>query len=160
MQSLNEVAPAFVEMAHEIVWAAVATVGPDERLRSRVLHPIWQWEGDELVGWVATGPTPVKTAHLAHNPHVSANYWAPSQDNCTAECTATWFHDDETCTRIWELFESTPEPAGYDPTMIPVWTAPTDETFSVLRLDPWRLRVMPAAAMLEGTGEGILNWRA
>ena len=40
----------------------VATVDPDNRPRSRVLHPIWEWDGEELVGWVATAPTPLKVA--------------------------------------------------------------------------------------------------
>ena len=67
MDELSETAPAFVEMAHRIVWASVATVGPDERPRSRVLHPIWEWDGERLTGWVATGPTPLKVEHLEHS---------------------------------------------------------------------------------------------
>ena len=56
MADLRTVAPAFVEMAHEIVWASVATVGSDGRPRSRVLHPYWEFDGNNLVGWIATGP--------------------------------------------------------------------------------------------------------
>jgi hypothetical protein len=51
MNDLNEVAPAFVEMAHRIVWASVATVDAHRRPRSRILHPIWQWDGARLLGW-------------------------------------------------------------------------------------------------------------
>lgn len=39
MDELNAVAPAFVEMAHRIVWASVATVDGQGRPRSRILHP-------------------------------------------------------------------------------------------------------------------------
>ena len=71
MQPLETVAPAFVEMAHQIVWASVATVDRRDRPRSRVLHPIWQWDGSTLRGWIATGPTPLKRAHIDRSPHLS-----------------------------------------------------------------------------------------
>lgn len=63
-------APAFVAMAHRIVWATAATVDAEGRPRSRILHPYWEWDGDagSLVGWIATGPTPLKRAHLARSP--------------------------------------------------------------------------------------------
>ncbi|MCB8968188.1 MAG: pyridoxamine 5'-phosphate oxidase family protein, partial [Ardenticatenaceae bacterium] len=48
MHELTEIAPAFVEMAHRIVWCNAATVDSKGRPRSRVLHPIWQWDGTRL----------------------------------------------------------------------------------------------------------------
>jgi hypothetical protein len=101
MASLDEIATPFVAVAHRIVWASVATVDAHGRPRSRVLHPYWEWDGESLVGWIATGPTPVKTAHLARSPYVSVNYWDAEHDVATAECAVTWQHDDDTCTRIW-----------------------------------------------------------
>src|SRR4051794_14018589 len=74
VKPLKQVAPAFVKMAHQIVWCSVATVDSDSRPRSRVLHPLWQWDGRELIGWIATGPTPTKRAHLKASPYVSCNY--------------------------------------------------------------------------------------
>lgn len=53
MTAFNEIA-AFVEMAHNIVWCTTATVDAKRRPRSRVLHPLWQWEGETLTGWIAT----------------------------------------------------------------------------------------------------------
>lgn len=144
----SEVAPAFVEMAHQIVWCTAATVDTQGRPRSRVLHPIWQWDGEQLVGWIATGPTPTKRAHLAHSPFISCNYWTPSQDTCVAECRASWAFDDATRKWLWKLFETTPPPVGYDPSIIPQWEAPTSDSFAALRLEPWRLRVFPGAALL------------
>ena len=85
MTTLNEIAPAFIDMAHRIVWCSAATVDAKGRPRARVLHPIWQWDGAELTGWIATGPTPIKRAHLAASPHLSCNYWSPNQDTCVAE---------------------------------------------------------------------------
>ena len=157
MSSLAEIAPAFIETAHRIVWATVATIDTDDRPRSRVLHPIWEWDDERLVGWIATGPTPVKVAHLAHRPFASVNYWDQQHDIATAECEVTWHHDDATCTRVWDLFEQGPEPVGYDPSTIPVWTEPTRPEFAVLRLEPWRLRVFPGSMLLSGEG-AILDW--
>lgn len=148
MTPLPEIAPTFVEIAHRIVWATVASVDTSDRPRSRVLHPLWEWDGTTLTGWIATGPTPLKLAHLAHTPYLSVNYWDPQHDVATAECHATWHRDDETCARVWQAFVDAPAPVGYDPSMIPAWTDPSDAAFAVLRLDPWRLRVMPAAALL------------
>lgn len=159
MNSLAETAPAFVEMAHRIVWCSAATVDAKGRPRSRVLHPIWEWDGSSLVGWIATGPTPTKRAHLEASPYVSLNYWAPDQDTCVAEGRATWAFDDATRTRVWNLFKDAPAPVGYDPAMIPNWNAPTDDAFAALRVDPWRLRVFPGSVLM-GQGGDVLTWRA
>jgi hypothetical protein len=154
---LARIAPALIDMAHRIVWATVSTVDRQGRPRSRILHPYWIWDGEELVGWIATGPTPLKRAHLERTPFVSVNYWSPEQDTCTAECRATWSFDDDTRRWVWQLFEEGPEPVGYDPAIVPAWKdGPTSAAFAALRLDPWRLRVLPGTAMLGG-GE-ILTW--
>lgn len=158
MNNLTETAPAFVEMAHRIVWASAATVDAQGRPRSRVLHPIWQWDGAKLTGWIGTSATPTKRAHLEASPFMSLNYWASNQDTCVAECRAAWAFDDETRTRVWELFASTPPPIGYDPKIIPAWTSPTCEAFAVLRLEPWRLRVFPGSLWM-GQGGQILTWQ-
>jgi len=155
---LEEVAPAFVEMAHRIVWCSAASVDAQGRPRSRVLHPIWEWDGTKLVGWIATGPTPVKRAHLAQSPHLSLNYWAPSQDTCVAECRAEWVFDDAGRERVWNLLKNGPSPVAYDPAIIPGWDNPRVDAFAGLRLDPWRLRVMPGSMMMGGGGE-VLVWQ-
>lgn len=158
MNSLAETASAFVNMAHSIVWCSVATVDGKGRPRSRVLHPIWLWDGKELIGWIATGPTPTKRAHLQAHPFVSLNYWSPIQDTCVAECRATWAFDDATRTKVWELFANGPAPVGYDPKMIPGWTSPTAASFAALKLEPWRLRVFPGTVLM-GKGGNVLTWQ-
>jgi Pyridoxamine 5'-phosphate oxidase len=157
---IDKVGPAFIAMAHRIVWATVATADAGGRPRSRVLHPIWERTDDgSLVGWIATSPTPLKRAHLAAHPNASVTYWAPDHDTCTAECDATWYLDDETRVRVWEWLKATPLPLGYDPAIIPAWAdGPRSSAFAVLRLDPWRLRVLPGSLMGGGTGE-LLVWR-
>jgi hypothetical protein len=157
VEGLARVAPAFVEMAHRIVWCTATTVDRANRPRSRILHPIWQWDGHDLTGWIATSPTPVKRAHLAHSPYLSCGYWAPSHDTCVAECEAEWATDDETCTAVWERFRTGPEPVGYDPAMVPAWDSPTSPSFAALRLTPWHVRVFPGTVLL-GQGGEVLDW--
>ena len=154
MATLAEIAPGFVEMAHQIVWCTVATVDAKNRPRSRILHPIWEWDGENLVGWIATGKTPVKAAHIAISPNVSCNYWAPTQDTCLAECAANWVEDQALKNRIWDLFANGPAPVGYDPAMIPGWENASSPGFDPLRLDPWRIRVMPGSARMDGSFAG------
>lgn len=153
MNKLNDVAPAFVAMAHQIVWCSAATVDASGRPRSRILHPIWHWDGKTLTGWIATGPTPVKRAHLEASPFISCNYWSPSQDTCVAECEAQWAFDDATRQQVWNMFVNGPAPVGYDPAMIPGWDNALSPTFAALKLTPWRLRVMPGEVLTQGKGE-------
>ena len=130
MNELSDVAPAFVEMAHRIVWASAATVDRKQRPRSRILHPYWEWSDGALVGWVATGPTPVKAAGLANSPYLSVTYWHPSHDTCTAECHTTWLDGQGEKERIWQMFVDAPAPVGYDPAIVPAWKdGPTSPAF-------------------------------
>jgi hypothetical protein len=58
------------------------------------------------------------------------------------------------------MFANGPEPVGYDPRIIPQWRdGPTSEDFAVLRLWPYRLRVMPGTVMTKGEGT-TLTWLA
>ena len=154
MSSLETTAPPFVEMAHRIVWATAATVDTAGRPRTRVLHPIWEWEGTTLTGWVLTSPLSVKAAHLARTPQMSFTYWAPDHDTCTADCDVDWESSPEQRRAGWDRFAQAPEPVGYDPRIIPGWESPDAPAFGVLRLRPTALRVMLGTAMGEP-----LAWR-
>jgi hypothetical protein len=158
VNDLATVAPAFVEMAHQIVWCSAATVDRAQRPRTRILHPYWEWDGSDLTGWIATGPTPTKRAHLDHSPYLSCSYWAPTHDTCVADCRATWRLDDTTRERVWETFKHLPPPVGYDPALIPVWDSPRSPAFAVLELSPWSIRVFPGS-VLRGQGGDVLSWR-
>jgi hypothetical protein len=157
--SLNEIAPVFIEMAHRIVWCSAASVDAHGRPRSRVLHPIWQWDGARLAGWIATSPTPTKRAHLQASPYLSLNYWTPSHDTCVAECRAALVFDDETRSMVWNMFLNAPPPLGYNPRIVPAWESPQCDAFAVIRVEPWRIRLLPASAM-SGQGGKVLTWRA
>lgn len=158
MSSLATTAPAFVEMAHRIVWSIAATVDDDGRPRTRVLHPIWEWNGADLTGWVLTSPLSPKAAHLVTTPQVSFTYWAPSHDTCTADCDVEWEDAPEQRRAGWDRFAHAPEPVGYDPQIIPGWESPEAPAFGVLRLHPTALRVMPGTLLGGGPGE-LHTWR-
>jgi hypothetical protein len=44
VSSFAEIEPEFIERAHRMVWCDMATVGPDGRPRTRIVH--LEWEGD------------------------------------------------------------------------------------------------------------------
>ena len=62
--SFAELEADFIERVHSAVWCNVSTLDARNRLRSRILHPIW--EG--LTGWIATRRLSPKAAHLARHP--------------------------------------------------------------------------------------------
>lgn len=157
-KNLAEVAPPFIEMAYQIVWCSAATVDSHNRPWSRVLHPIWQWDGTSLVGWIGTAPTSLKRRQLDANPQMTVNYWHPNQDTCTANCRAEMLLDEETRVKVWDMFLNGPEPVGYDPTLIPGWDHPMSEGFGVIRVEPWWVRVFPGTVLM-GQGGEVLTWR-
>lgn len=158
MSTLAAVAPPFVAMAHRIVWCVAATTGAGQRARTRVLHPVWEWDGTDLTGWIATSPRSPKAADLRRVPAVSLTYWSPDHDTCTADCDAVWDETDDAREAGWRRFKDAPEPVGYDPAIIPGWDAPSSPSFGMLRLHPRRLRVMPGSVLMAGQGE-VLSWR-
>ncbi len=158
MATLTEIAPPFVEMAHRIVWCAAATVDVHGRPRSRVLHPVWDWDGATLRGRIATSPDSPKAADLAVMPSISLTYWAPNHDTATAECGAAFDPSPEARAALWERFKTAPAPVGYDPAFIPGWDTPASPGFGCLVLEPRSIRVMPGSVLLKGEGEVAL-WR-
>ena len=158
MTDLASIAPAFVQMAHRIVWCTVATTDLQGRPSSRVLHPIWEWNGDDLIGWIATSPESLKAKHLGATPSISLTYWAANHDTCTADCDVVWDVTPELRAAGWDRFKNGPTPVAYDPSIIPQWTSPDAPSFGILRITPRRLRVMPGSLMLSGVGE-LMSWK-
>jgi Pyridoxamine 5''-phosphate oxidase. len=163
LDTLAETAPAFVEMANRMIYATLTTVDRRGRPRARMVHTLWEWDGEHLVGWVGSIVTPMKKAHLANNPYVSCNYWDGFEvyDTCVAECRAELLLDEKSRHEGWERFKSTPPPLGYDPAIIPQWAeGPDSPAWGVIRLTPWRLRVFPGVFAKSGGTQGrILTWQ-
>jgi len=43
--------------------------------------------------------------------------------------------------------------------MIPAWENAESPRFAALKLDPWRLRVMPGSVMIEGKVDLLRTWQ-
>lgn len=155
---LAEVAPRFVEMAHSIGVAVAATVDRRGHPRTRVMQPVWTWDGSRLSAVVSTPTDTPKVDDLRRTPKLSITYWNPQQDTCTADCDVAPVIDDAERAAAWEKFLTTPPPAGFDPAIHPDWESPASPTFGVLRLTPTWLRVMPGTLMTKGEGE-VWTWR-
>lgn len=158
-RNLSEIGPRFVEMAHSIGMGVAATTDGAGRPRTRVVQPVWEWDGSALTGWLSTVTTSPKYAHLRANPALSVTWWTPAQDTCTADCEVDIVVGDDERAAAWDRFLAAPPPAGFDPAIYPDWTSPASPTFGVLRLRPTWLRVMPGSLMTSGTGE-VWTWRA
>ena len=133
--SFSDIEAEFIKRAHAAVWCSAATLDTKNRLRSRVLHPIW--EG--AVGWVATGRHSLKAKHLEHNRYISLAYLADPVKPVYADCTAEWQDDLATKKRVWELFRAAPPPLGYDPKLF--FGTVDSPGFGVLKLTPWRIEL-------------------
>lgn len=155
---LHEIAPRFVAMAHGIGMAVAATAGEGGHPHTRVMQPVWAWDGTRLTGYASTHADSPKVRDLQRVPFLSFTYWNPEQDTCTADCDVGFVTDDAGRAAAWELFKATPEPAGFDPAIDPAWDSPASPSFGVVRLDPTWLRVMPGTLMRTGEGE-VRTWR-
>ena len=105
--------------------------------------------------WICTNRHSVKEKHLARNPFVSLSYWDPKHEQVYADCRAEWVDAPAEKQRIWNLFESTPEPYGYKPAMF--WPGgPGGADFGVLKCTPWRIQL----GGITPTGFENRVWRA
>jgi general stress protein 26 len=156
VRSFDEIRSELVEVVQSIVYATMTTVDAQGRPRARVLINVWELDGDAPVGWLATYKTPVKSAHLARNPHVTMSYWSPRQDFAAFDTTAEWVDDRDTRAEVWDMYgRGNPLGVGYDPSRF--WRGPNDSKFHVLRLDPWRVQVLRGRDLATGTPSRI--WR-
>lgn len=130
----------FLAVTDEIVWCTLATVDARVRPRSRLMHVAWEVAEGHPVGRITTRRTPLLTAHLEGNKFVSCTYWSPRHRVVYADCRAAWVEDPEAKARAWDLMAPKAIRLGFDP--YEAWPGgPTDPTFEVLRLDPWRVQV-------------------
>ena len=72
VSSFVEIEANFIERAHRMVWCDMATVGPNGRPRTRIVHPVW--EGDTAcmtslrVGPKPTTSTAIPSSHWRMSP--------------------------------------------------------------------------------------------
>ena len=135
VESFDEIRDEFLARANRHVFCNLATVDGQGRPRSRVVHVIWE----DATGWITTNPTYPKSRHLAANPYVSLGYVADVAAPAYAECRAEWVSDLAEKQRVWEVIKATPPPLGFDPA--PIYGAPDDDRFGLIRLTPWRIQI-------------------
>ena len=144
-------------VAHEVVWSMVTTVDRSGRPRARVLHPVWEAVDGGIHGWILSRPTPLKTRHLAANPHVSCSYLSASHDVAYFDCVAEWVDAPDERRRVWDFVAAAPAPVGYDPaTIFP--DGPDSAGMRLLRLLPYRIQVGLAVDLARGEKPRL--WRA
>jgi general stress protein 26 len=136
-----EVRPEFEAYVGDVVYATMTTVDAKGRPRARVLIPVWEGLAGTPSGWLATYRTPVKEAHLAHNPHTTFSYWSPRQNQVAVDAVGRWTDDPEERRHVWDVYRAgSPRGAGYD--LGRFWSGPDDPTLRVLRIEPWRIQVV------------------
>ncbi|MFD1146214.1 pyridoxamine 5'-phosphate oxidase family protein [Saccharothrix hoggarensis] len=140
--SFTEIQSRFFEYIADIKYCTMITVDKRNRPRARVLLPIWEVVDDRPVGWLAAYKTPVKTAHLARNPHATFSYWSPRQNVVHIDTVSIWVDDPEIKRDIWNLYrKGSPPTVGYDP--ITYWRGgPEDPEYHLLRMEPYRVQVV------------------
>ncbi len=126
---------------------------------TRILHPIWEWDGDTLRGWIATSPLSPKAKHLERLPRLSLTYWRPNHDTCTVRCRTTWNDSEAGRQALWQRFSEAPAPLGYVPSIIPGWDSPSAPAFGALELEPTSISLLEGSKMMGGEGL-LLDWRA
>ncbi len=147
--TLAEVTLVAQPIAERIVWCTVTTVGPSGVPRSRLMHPVWRWDGDRPTALVTARPTPLKVRHLRHQPKVACFYWDPLHDTLAIDATAEWL-DEAGRIDAWDLIKSVPPPVGFDPAMI--WPdGPRSPDCAMLRLHAHRVVATPV-------GQPRLRW--
>ena len=133
--SFSEIETEFIQRVHTIVWCSMATLDTKNRLRSRILHPIWE----AATGWASARPHSLKAKHIAHCSYVSLAYVSDIARPVYVDCTAEWENDPEKKQHVWELFKTTPPPAGFD--LGKIFKCVDDPEFGVLKFTPWRIEL-------------------
>lgn len=135
VSSFAEIEQEFLERVFKVVWCNVATLDTQNRLRSRIWHPIW--EGS--TGWVITRRNTLKSKHLAHHPYVTMAYIADIAKPVYADCTAGWVDDLELKQHVWDMFKNAPAPMGYD--FGNIFPSIDDPDLGLLKFTPWRIEL-------------------
>jgi len=123
----------FYQRVSRDICCNLATIDEQGRLRSRVVHPLWQGP----VCWVLTKRIGPKARHIDRHPFVSLAYVGDSAHPAYAECRAEWIEDPDEKQRIWRRFRSSP--LGYNPA--PFYRDAGHPHLGVLKLKPWRIQI-------------------
>ena len=134
VDSFAHIEVEFMRRASKVVWCNLASIDRKNRVRSRIVHPVWEHE----TGWITTRRDSFKGKHLGHNPYVSVTY-VDAATPLYIDCIAQWDDDPRDKERIWALCKSLTPPLGFDPA--PIYQAADHPNFGLIRLTPWRIQL-------------------
>lgn len=151
--SFEAIAEEFTRRVKRTVWCTMATADARGRIRSRIVHPLW----DGRRGWVLTGRGSVKAKELDRSPWASLTYIDSAEEQVHVDCRTAWEETLAEKRRLWEWFKSTPPPLGYDPGLF--FTEGVEApSFGALRLEPWRVELWSLADLMSGKPPQV--WKA
>ena len=130
--SFSEIETEFMARVSKVVWCNFASIDRKNRVRSRIVHPVWEHE----IGWVTTRRDSFKGKHIGYSPYVSVSY-VDAAKPLYIDCVAAWDDDLGDKQRIWQLCKSLTPPLGFDPA--PIYKSFDDANFGLIKLMPWRI---------------------
>jgi general stress protein 26 len=143
--SYEDIAAELTRRIDRTVWCSMATVDGKRRVRSRIVHPLW----DGRVGWLLTERHSAKARDVDGNPWLSLTYIDSTQEQVHVDCRTEWEDRLPEKRRLWEWFKTTPPPHGYDPGLF-FPKGVEDASFGCLRLIPWRIELWSLADLMSG----------
>jgi general stress protein 26 len=153
VRAFEDIAAELKRRTERTVWCAMATVDAKGRLRSRIVHPLW--EGRTL--WLLTERKSPKARDVDRNPFTSLTYIDSAEEQVHVECKTAWEDRLDEKRRRWDWFKSLPQPLGYDPGLF--FTKGVEhESFGCMRLDPWRIELWSLADLMAGKPPQV--WKA
>lgn len=150
---LEAIAAELKRRVDRTVWCSMATSDARGRIRSRIVHPLWEGQ----VGWLLTERHSPKGRDVDGNPWLSLTYIDSAEEQVHIDCRVEWETRAAEKHRLWDWFKATPPPQGYDPGLF-FPKGVDDESFGCLRLLPWRIELWSLADLMAGKPPQV--WKA
>jgi general stress protein 26 len=153
VRAFEAIAAELKRRTERTVWCTMATVDAKRRLRSRIVHPLWEGRGL----WLLTERQSPKARDLDGNPSTSLTYIDNAEEQVHVDCRTSWEDRPDEKRRRWDWFKSIPPPLGYDPGLF--FTKGVEhESFGCLKLEPWRIELWSLADLMAGKPPQV--WKA
>lgn len=153
VSSFEDIAGELTRRVERTIWCTMATADARGRIRSRIVHPLW----DGRVGWLLTDRHSPKGRDLDGSAWTSFTYIDSAQEQVHVDCRTEWVESLEEKRRVWAWFASIPPPLGYDPGLF-FKDGVEAASFGLVRLLPWRVELWSLADLMAGTPPRV--WRA
>jgi general stress protein 26 len=135
--SFDDIRDEFLGYVQAFVYCNMATIAPNNRPRSRIVHPVWE---EDMTGWILSIPDLPKAKHLDHCPYVSLAYFAHDiKHPVYLECVAQFVTDRDVHLHVWDTLKRLPPPMGFDPE--PHYGSIDNPHWGVIRLEPYRIEL-------------------